>query len=116
MKRKQWVPLGSIVWLKGSMVKFLVVARGMNVSGDKGEYFFDYGAVPYPRGLTKDELVYFNHEQISSIYYIGCNDAENEHVENLLNDYIRDHMELKRISPEEWAAMTNKTEDETKNE
>ena len=110
MKMKQWVPLGSIVWLKGSMIKFLIIARGMNVPKGDNTYFFDYGAVPYPKGLTTDELVYFNHEQISSIYYIGCNDSDSEHMENLLNAYIKEHMELKRISPEEWASTNTETQ------
>lgn len=103
MARVNFVPLGSIVQLEGGTQKLMVVARGLNVKRGEKTYFFDYGGVQYPQGLSGDQLAYFNHEAIRSLAYIGCNDRDNQIMVETLNTYIEKHEELQRCTPEEWA-------------
>ena len=52
MNKINYVPLGSVVLLNGGSQRMLIIARGLNVENEGSTYFFDYGGVPYPNGLT----------------------------------------------------------------
>lgn len=100
-----FVPLGSIVLLDGGTQKLMVVARGLNVKRGEKTFFFDYGGVPYPQGLIGDQLAYFNHENIRSLVYIGCNDSDNQTMVDVLNEYLTKHPDVERCTLEEWNAL-----------
>ena len=102
MERIEYVPLGSIVYLKGGIKKLLVVARAINVAKDGKQYFFDYGGVLYPEGVTGDQMAYFNHDDISSVFFTGCDDGENKGMTDAINQYVADHPDLLRGSVEAW--------------
>lgn len=104
MERINFFPLGSIVLLDGGTQKIMIVARGLNLQRGEKSVFFDYGAVPYPQGLTGDQLVYFNHDAVRSIYFIGCNDEDSQVMVNVLNEYLEKHENIVRMTPSEWAA------------
>ena len=57
----EFLPLGSIVQLKGGVKKIMIIARGAFavVKGEKR--YFDYGACTYPEGVIGDALLYFQH-------------------------------------------------------
>lgn len=109
MARVNFIPLGSIVQLEGGTQKLMVVARGLNVKRGSKTYFFDYGGVQYPQGLTGDQIAYFNHDAIRTLAYIGCNDSDNQIMVETLNAYIEKHEELARCTPEEWVASVNES-------
>ncbi len=104
MSAINFLPLGSIVLLDGGTQKLMIIARGLNVNHGDKIVFFDYAGVPYPQGLTGDQLAYFNHDGVRSIYYIGCNDGDNQVVTDSLNKYIEQHEDIVRVTPEEWNA------------
>ena len=104
MEKVEFLPLGSIVLLKGGIRKLLVIARGLNVKKDGETYFFDYGGVLYPDGLTGDEMVYFNADSINKVYFQGYQDDDNDIVLENLNTYLLEHPDLKRADPEKWNA------------
>jgi hypothetical protein len=84
MEKVNYLPLGSIVVVKGGVKKFMIVARGLGVKiGDKSSYF-DYGACMYPEGMMGDKMMYFQHEDIVKIIFSGFSDEDNElMVENI---------------------------------
>lgn len=85
-EKRVFLPLGSIVILKGSVKKLLVVSRGSIVEGD----FFDYGAFMYPEGMIDTNIAYFNHDDILKIVHEGFTDDDNDLVLEILDDaYVR---------------------------
>ena len=104
MEKIDYIPLGSVVYLKGGVKKLLIVARAINVANGGKQYFFDYGGVLYPEGITGDQMAYFNHGDVSSIYFRGCDDEENKGMNEAINKFVADHPDLLRGSAENWKA------------
>lgn len=77
---RSFLPLGSVVILKGSVKKLLVVNRGSIVEGE----FFDYGAFLDPEGMIDTNVAYFNRDDISKVVAEGYSDADNELVLEIL--------------------------------
>ena len=96
MSKIDFKPLGSVVLLKGGLQRMMIVARGLNVENEGETYFFDYGAVPYPDGLTGDQMAYFDHSAIARVFFEGYRDDDNEIMVDRLNQYIKDNPGLKR--------------------
>lgn len=87
MKRTEYLPLGSIVILKGGVKKLMIIARGLAVKMNGEEKFFDYGGVPYPEGLSGDKAAYFNHDGIVKTVFEGYSDEDNIMMINAINEY-----------------------------
>ena len=98
MANIDFLPLGSVVVLKEGAQRVIIIARGLNVASDGDTFFFDYGGVPYPNGLTGDRMAYFNHDAIDRVFFEGYRDDENDIMTQRLNDYIKDTPDLKRKS------------------
>lgn len=96
------LPLGSIVLLKGGSQKLLIIGRALNLKKDEKEFYFDYGGVPYPHGLTGDQIAYFNADAINKIVFEGYSDVDNENTVDTINDYLKNHPDLKRGSVESF--------------
>lgn len=73
-KQTNFLPLGSIIVLKQTTQKLIIIARGMLVE----ENYYDYGAFLYPQGLIEDSLVYFNEDQISKVMFHGFTDDDDD--------------------------------------
>ena len=85
-EKRMFLPLGSVVILKGSVKKLVIVARGSIVEGD----FFDYGAFMYPEGMIDANIAYFNGGDILKVVHEGYVDDDNGLVLEILNDaYLR---------------------------
>lgn len=91
-----YVPLGSIVLLEGGIQKAIIISRGMNLARNGKVYFFDYAGVPYPEGLTGDQVAYFNHENIAKVVFRGYHDDDDEAMVNNINRYLEEHPETVR--------------------
>lgn len=104
MEKIDYVPLGSVVYLNGGIKKLLVVARAINVVNGGKQFFFDYGGVLYPEGVTGNEMAYFNHDDIGSVFFRGCDDDENKGMTEAINKYVAGHPDLLRGSVENWQA------------
>ncbi|MDD7280863.1 DUF4176 domain-containing protein [Floccifex sp.] len=72
---KEYLPLGTIVALKNTKKRIMIVGRLQTRETDDKVY--DYAAVLYPEGLIDSEHFYlFNQEDIQTLYYIGMQDEE----------------------------------------
>ncbi len=96
MDKVDFLPLGSVVVLKGGARRVIIIGRGLNVANEGETYFFDYGGVPYPTGLIGNRMAYFNHDAIERVFFKGYTDDQDEIVVNRLNDYIEQTPGLKR--------------------
>ncbi|MCR3761155.1 DUF4176 domain-containing protein [Clostridium felsineum] len=63
MEEKSFLPLGSIVILKGAIKKLMIVSRANVVNNN----YFDYGAILYPEGMVDENVAYFNSKDIFKI-------------------------------------------------
>lgn len=72
---EQLLPVGSVVLLKGADKRVTIIGRILSMAG--GDKIYDYGAVPYPEGLTDlDSLVFFDTDDIDLLYFVGFQDSE----------------------------------------
>ena len=102
MEKIEYLPLGSIVLLKEGVRKVLIIGRALNVKKGDKTYYFDYGGVLYPDGLTGDEMVYFNHDGVVRVYFYGYKDDDNDIMNENINNYVAEHPDLLRADPEKW--------------
>ena len=69
------LPIGSVVKI-GSSKKKVMIAGVCQKGGQKGK-LWDYTGVVYPEGfLDAQKMILFNNDQISQIFALGYQDAE----------------------------------------
>lgn len=84
---KNYLPLGSIVRLKGASKKVMIYGRAQ-IARESGK-MYDYLACLYPQGFVKaDLLLGFNEDQIEEVLFTGYADAEEEAFVNRMNELI----------------------------
>lgn len=100
MEYIKYLPLGSVVVLKGGIQKLLIVSRGINVKREEEVLFFDYGGVLFPEGLLGDQMAYFNHDGIESVVFEGYDDEDSKKLVENINRYLSKNPEIKKGNPE----------------
>lgn len=88
MDRIDYLPLGSLVLVKGNVRKTLVIARGLATAIGGGVFYFDYGGCIYPEGLTGDQILYFNHKDIAKVIHEGYKDDDDSIMVDNINNWI----------------------------
>ena len=71
MKLEKFLPIGTVVLLKGGKDKLMITGfLAVNLDdNDSSENAYDYSGCPYPEGmLSVDETFLFNHEDIEEIF------------------------------------------------
>ena len=96
MEKINFLPLGSVVYLKEGTKKVLIIARGLIAKNGDGVVFFDYGGVPYPEGLQDDKMAYFQHDSINKVVFEGFKDSDDEATVDKINLYLEKHPELEK--------------------
>lgn len=97
-----WIPVGSVVLLKGAARKLLIIARAINVQHNGKQFFFDYGAVSYPEGLQGDQMAYFNKDAVAKVVFAGYHDIEDENMVDSIQAYIQEHPDMVKGSSDLW--------------
>ncbi|MBO5387811.1 MAG: DUF4176 domain-containing protein [Lachnospiraceae bacterium] len=95
-----FLPLGSVVIVKGNIKKIVIVARGLIIKVNGQMRLFDYGGVLYPEGMLSDEIVYFNHKDIKNVVHTGFKDGDDELIVENINEWINES-EIKHGEPYE---------------
>ena len=69
----EFLPLGSVVMLKGAAHRVMIVGRIQR--GPDGKVH-DYCGVLWPEGyIASDQMIIFDHDQIELLYFIGLQDT-----------------------------------------
>ncbi|CBK75866.1 hypothetical protein CIY_34090 [Butyrivibrio fibrisolvens 16/4] len=70
------LPIGSVVLLKDSTKKIMIIGWGQR-GGSNPDKIWDYTAVLFPEGyLDADKLFLFDNDQIERIYMLGFQNEE----------------------------------------
>lgn len=73
---KQLLPIGSVVLLKNSTKKIMIIGYCQKEVGNQ-EKIWDYAACVFPEGyLAADKTFLFDSEQIETVYFLGLQDQE----------------------------------------
>lgn len=72
------LPIGSIVLLKGTLNKIMIVSRCIGVSRGEGAGEYEYAGCEYPQGITDDKLIFFDSKGIAKLVFEGYNSDEND--------------------------------------
>lgn len=76
-----FLPLGSVVRLRGSDKTMMVVGRALVLNRDDGaKEYYDYGLVPFPEGIMGDALIYSNDDLVTETLFRGFTNEEDEQV------------------------------------
>lgn len=89
MKYEKFLPIGSVVMLKGGKKRAMITGFCSIGEEDKNK-MYDYTGCLYPEGiLSSKQTLLFDHEQIDKIYYLGLSDNEEKTFKNKLNEVIK---------------------------
>ena len=95
-----WLPIGTVVHLED--YEGLVMIMAYMVSDQEDNVLWDYGAVPYPQGLTGSEgHILFDRSSIDDVMALGFRNDEGEMYRDILSDMDDEYLEKKRASREE---------------
>lgn len=87
LERIDYLPLGSIVILKGGVQKVVINARGLVTVATSPAGFFDYGGSLYPQGIIGNQILYFNHRDIAKIVFKGYSDEDDKMMVDNINEW-----------------------------
>lgn len=83
---KFYLPIGSVVILKGGAKKIMICGRLQENMNDHKQY--DYCACLYPEGiLNPDELFLFQDSDIDRVFFIGLQDEEEFAFRDILDKH-----------------------------
>lgn len=90
-KYDKFLPLGSIVLLKGA-TKRLMITGFCVTPNDNKNVIYDYSGCLYPEGIiSTDQVALFNHDQIDKIYMVGYSDEEEKEFKTKLVSTLNDN-------------------------
>lgn len=96
----QYLPLGSVVIIKGAVRKVVIIARGLITVIEEEAKYFDYGGCIYPEGMVGDQILYFNHQDIHKVLHEGFHDEDDEMMVDNINEWYQ-KTEIERGNPYE---------------
>ncbi len=86
----EYLPLGSVVVLKGGVQKVIICARGLVTAAVNPPCFFDYGGSLYPQGIMGEQILYFNHKDIWKIIFNGYSDEDDKLMVEQINQWFQE--------------------------
>lgn len=92
MSQQAFLPIGTIVILKGSEKKMMIVSRLVTTSIEEVVYF-EYGACAYPEGMVGDTVRYFNSDEIVHVVHQGFADGEDVALQERLIEVL-EHIQM----------------------
>jgi len=95
--KEKYLPIGSVVLLKGA-TKRVMVSGFLAVDNEDTSVVYDYSGCMYPEGfLGSDQVLMFNHDQIESISFAGFEDKEQEEFLKNLKEIANGLMEQRNV-------------------
>jgi len=100
MNREKFLPIGSVVLLKGGKKRAMITGF-CSVAQEKPDKIYDYSGCVYPEGyLSSNQVCLFDHDQIDKIFSVGYEDEEEKIFKEKLNKIV-DTLEKERAQSSE---------------
>ncbi len=101
MKLEGLLPIGSIVRLKGSTGKAMIMGYAQRMVSQP-DSFYDYAGCRFPQGIIgPDKTLFFNQEAVEQVYYVGYMDGKSGPFLEEAEKIIREQREKKGSSENE---------------
>lgn len=84
MMKENFLPIGSVVRLKGGEKKLMICGRIACKSGS--DEIYDYVGCRVPEGVVGTDMLFFNKENIEEYFFIGFQDKEELQFEEMLDE------------------------------
>ena len=89
MKYEKFLPIGTVVMLKGGKKRAMITGFCSIPSEDKTK-MYDYSGCIYPEGfISSSQTLLFNHDQIDKVFYLGLIDDEEKKLKEKLNEALK---------------------------
>ncbi len=89
MNEQEFLPIGTVVLLKGGTKKVMITGFCV-VPNDNKNKLYDYSACLYPEGvINSSDVCLFNKEQIQDICFKGYINEEEEEFKKELDDTLK---------------------------
>ena len=89
MNYEKYLPVGTVVMLKGGKKRAMITGFCSVADEDKSKVY-DYTGCLYPEGvISSNQTLLFNHEQIDKIYHLGLVDEEEKQFKQRLNTMMQ---------------------------
>jgi len=88
MEKVEYLPLGSIIVIKGGVRKVVIVARGVGAKINGNMRLFDYSGCVYPDGITGEKTLLFNHSEIQKVIFMGYTDEDEKLMVENINEWV----------------------------
>lgn len=83
--RRDLLPIGSVVLLKGGEKRIMICGRIQTKAGE--DIIYDYSACYFPEGIVDAKhMFFFNNDAIERIFFIGFQDPEELSYQEMLNN------------------------------
>lgn len=94
--RKVYLPIGSVVSIKGIEKRVMIYGIAQEVIHEEETKIYDYLACIFPEGHIGEEKILFNQEDISAIFFIGFQDSEQLLYRAGLDEKLKELMEKQK--------------------
>ena len=86
--KEKFLPIGTVVLLKGATKKVMITSYLIFAKGqDEEKKMYDYGGCPYPEGIIESNYaIGFDHEKIEEVVHLGYSDEDCKNLNQALID------------------------------
>lgn len=89
MENEKFLPVGTVVMLKGGKKRAMIIGFCTMNSDDKTK-IYDYSGCLFPEGvISSNQTLLFDHDQIEKVYHLGLVDDEEKEFKVKLNEMLK---------------------------
>ncbi|MBR2649976.1 MAG: DUF4176 domain-containing protein [Sediminibacterium sp.] len=82
------LPVGSVVKVTGSEQEFVIISQLPVTEIDGKQGYFEFGAAMLPMGISSQEMIFFNSEDVDKIIYLGYIDVQFQEFANRYEEIL----------------------------
>ena len=102
------LPVGSVVKVTGSEQEFVIISQLPVTEIDGKQGYFEFGAAMLPMGISSQEMIFFNSEDVAKIIYLGYIDVQFQEFANqyeeILTSIEYDQLKITRASNNDYTS------------
>lgn len=84
-----YLSVGSVVQLNNGLVKVVIVSRYPLYDNQGKIGYFDYSGAAYPYGTAENRFIFFNAEDIKTVWFEGYVDEQEKEYRQMIEKEIK---------------------------